>query len=746
MLMRLLTHRWFQIILLLLLLGELVVLRLQDPSYIHRWRQLTFDAYNQILPRPAGQGVKIVDIDEDSLRRYGQWPWPRPVVAQLSQKLHDMGAKVVAFDMVFAEPDRTSPAAIAHTLPQTPETAMVVKTLEGMPDNDKLFADKIAAMGNVVTGFSVAERPSAGQPVVTAKFLNEGMYPAPLKFVSMFPYYAAPLDVIGVAGAGSGSFTALPEQDGVVRQVPLLIGHALGPGRATMYPALSLEALRVALGKTFYRVKSYGERIAQGYGIQNVTLGDYTIPTDKSGNFYVYYAGHRPDLYIPAWKLLQDKVPAGSVKDKIVFVGTSAIGLKDLRASPLNASFPGVEVHAEIIEQILSGQYLSRPDFFNGAELCGVVLTSLLIVFLTPFVGSGTLSVFVAAMIFAACAGSLSAYQEYGYLLDPIYPSLSVIIIFIFSAILTNLRTEMERRAVKTAFSHYISPDFMEEVSAHPEKLKLGGEVRDLSVMFTDIRNFTAISEQMTPEELIRTMNDFLTPMTERVMENRGTIDKYMGDAMMAFWNAPLNDAEHASHACRTALLMREALKPVNDALHLRAQETGRKFHELKAGIGIHSGLCAVGNMGSKQRFAYSALGDTVNLASRLEGQTKQYGISVMISHATRAQAPAFAAIEVDLLAVKGREAPEAVYALLGAEDMAAAPDFKVFADTHARMLAAYRAQNWDEALALADTCQSLHPDLQGLYDVYRHRIADVRAGALKLPADWRGVWAAKEK
>jgi adenylate cyclase len=250
----------------------------------------------------------------------------------------------------------------------------------------------------------------------------------------------------------------------------------------------------------------------------------------------------------------------------------------------------------------------------------------------------------------------------------------------------------------------------------------------------------------MDPGELIKTMNDFLTPMTSCVMDNRGTIDKYMGDAMMAFWNAPLDDVDHARHACRTALLMREALAPVNAALRLRAEEVKRPFHELKAGIGIHSGKCAVGNMGSKQRFAYSALGDTVNLASRLEGQTKNYGISIMISSAVRQQAPELAAIEVDLLAVKGRSEPERVYALMGDAALAESPAFRAFSAEHEKMLAVYRDKKWDEAAALIEKCQNLWPELEALYGVYRQRLADIKAGTFSPAANWRGVWVAKDK
>lgn len=742
--LRLISNRWVQVILLLLLLAEAVALRLQDPPVIQRWRQLTFDAYNRLIPRPPGEGVMIVDIDEDSLHKYGQWPWPRPLVAQIPEILHEMGAKSIAFDIVFAEPDRTSPSLIAEQLPRTPEMQPVALALTSLPDNDRVFAEKIAALGTVVTGFVAANQPTREEPVLKAKFLNEGFMPDPLKFITAVPYFTASLPSIVASSAGNGSFTMVPAQDGVVRNVPLLIGQTVPDGETKMYPALSMEALRVALGKSFYKVKSFGQRNQQGYGIQSISLGDYTIPTDKQGHFQVYYSGHRPSLYIPAWKVLERKVAPETIKDKIIFIGTSAVGLLDLRATPLNASLPGVEVHTEIVEQILSKRFLQRPDFFNGAELCAAVAISVFIIFLTPFVSTVMLAFIVGVLIAGGSAGALYAYQQFGYLLDPVYPALSIIVIFILSSILTNLRTEMERRMVKTAFSHYISPALIDELASNPDKLKLGGEVRELSVMFTDIRNFTTISEAMDPAELIHMMNAFLTPMTTCVLESRGTIDKYMGDAMMAFWNAPLDVPDHPHHACLAALKMLKALETVNKELRAHAEEVKKPFKELKAGIGINTGKCSVGNMGSKQRFAYSALGDTVNLASRLEGQTKGYGVSIMISESVRNGVPDLAAIEIDLLTVKGRREPERVYALLGDAEMAKSPDFLRFKEMHDRMLQAYRAQKWDEAAGLIGQCIDAHAEMIGLYTLYNQRIIDFRQNPP--PPNWSGVWVAKDK
>lgn len=744
MFIRILSNRAFQCALLLLLLAAALFTMWMEPEPVARLRQMTFDTYNSLFQRPLAEDTAIVDIDEESLKRFGQWPWPRNVVGDIPLILKEMGAKAVAFDVVFAEPDRTSPAAIEKNLPRTTEMKPVVDALKKLPDNDQVFANKISRAGNVVLAFTSKTDASNPHFIKTASMRHMGKNPDPGKFATVFGNFATPLDVLGEAAAGVASIAMEKQGFGVIRKVPLLVRTRADS--ANVYPALSIEALRIAIGAGAYSTESFGERTAAGYGIKSVRVGKYAIPTDENGMIWVYYTGHTELLktYIPAWKVLSREVAPEMIRDKIVFVGTSAEGLKDLRASPLDSSMPGVEVHAEIVQQILQGKFLRRTSETMNAELMAAAALSLGIIFIAPFVSAALLALVAATIIgtgFAACA---YAYQTYGFMIDPLCSSLVVVVIFILSSILTNLRTEMEKRMIRKAFSQYLSPVLIEELAKYPERLKLGGEVRELSVMFTDIRNFTTISESMDPAELIRMMNDFLTPMTSAVLDNKGFVDKYMGDAMMTFWNAPVDDAHHAQNACRAALEMVAALKPVNAELKARAEKAGRVFHELKAGIGINSGRASVGNMGSKQRFAYSALGDTVNLASRLEGQTKVYGVTTMIAHSTKALVPQLAAIELDLLTVKGRTEPERIYTLLGDDAVAKTSGFVEFAALHARMLEAYRAQKWEEATRLGDECAKLKPELAALYRLYTGRIAHYKE---EPPGPgWTGVWIAKEK
>jgi adenylate cyclase len=320
-----------------------------------------------------------------------------------------------------------------------------------------------------------------------------------------------------------------------------------------------------------------------------------------------------------------------------------------------------------------------------------------------------------------------------------------IILMSMIASVLSFLKTELDRKQVRDAFGLYISPDFMKELTSDPDKLQLGGEIRDMTVMFTDIRSFTTISEGLEPQDLIALMNDFLTPMSDLVMQNRGTIDKYMGDAMMAFWNAPLEDPEHAKNACKAALGMQKALEPINKELAAKAEKTGAKPIVLQAGIGINTGASAVGNMGSKQRFAYSTLGDSVNLASRLEGQTKNYGVDILIGDETSKAVSDYAVLEMDLIQVKGKTKPERIHALIGDAETAQTDAFKVLKKEHNEMIALYQKGDFKKALAKVKACRKCDEyNLAKAYDVYEERCKAL----IKTPPEtpWTGVYIATSK
>lgn len=749
---RLLTSRWIHILILLGLLCGAVLVRTQDYNWSKSLRYLAFDAYNEFHPREATDAAVIIDIDEASLahEELGQWPWSRNVLARLVENLSAMGAQAIVFDMVFPERDRTSPQAILERLPASQQQEGLNALLEQMPDNDEIFAQAIRESQKVVTAFiwssdktATRRRPVLSQPILLAKSAQD----IPLTVPPIIGV-ATNIPELSQAAAGNGCFGVSPEVDGIIRRVPLLFSFRdAESGNPILYPSLAVEALRVSQGpKTLVKARTLKPEETGPFDPPLLmNIGKYEVPLDWDGQFFVYFSEERAKRYIPAWRVIEGDINPKRIEGKIVFVGTSAEGLKDIRSTPLNLFIPGVEVHVNVVEQILSGKYLLRPSLLEGVELVTMGFLGLLIIVLAPFIGAIFMAVFTLTLIASITFASWYSFEIHGLLLDPVYPSLCLLALFIISALLTYIRTEAERRQVREAFGFYISPDFMEELTRDPDKLKLGGEVKELTVMFTDIRGFTSISEKMSPEALIQLMNEFLTPMSDLVMDNRGTIDKYMGDAMMAFWNAPLDDLEHAKHACLTALKMNKALTPINEELKRKAAETGAKPVFLEAGIGINTGMASVGNMGSKQRFAYSALGDTVNLASRLEGQTKQYGVRILIGDNTRRKAPEFAALELDLIQVKGKKEPERIFVLLGDPEMEQGEYFRNWQSVHNEMLAAYRAMKWDEARRLAENCRSMSGEgMTGFYNMFIERIADMQDKPP--PAGWNGVFVATSK
>ena len=424
----------------------------------------------------------------------------------------------------------------------------------------------------------------------------------------------------------------------------------------------------------------------------------------------------------------------------ILLVGTSAAGLKDLRATPLNPAAAGVGVHALAIEQMLLGHYLERPDWGDGAEITYMVVLGVTLTLLLPLLGALWCAFLGAAAAAAAVALSWYSYTEFQQLLDPVYPSLVVLAVYLAGSLINFLRSEAERRQVRGAFSRYMSPALVEQLAEDPSRLVLGGEMRNMTLLFADIRGFTTISEQFKadPQGLTRLINRFLTPMTDKILERRGTTDKYMGDAIMAFWNAPLDDEGHATHACDSALEMFNALEGLNADIKAEREAAGEPFFPLNIGIGLNSGECCVGNMGSDQRFDYSVLGDPVNLAARLEGQSKNYGVGIVIGETTKTAIPEYATIELDYIAVKGKTEGVRIYALLGEKDMKESQQFQLLEERHNAMLEAYRGREFGKAATLVKECRLLDGALNTLYE---ERFADYAAEPP--PPDWDGVYVA---
>jgi adenylate cyclase len=697
---------------------------------------MVFDTYQQISPRPydAGLPLRIVDIDEESLKRVGQWPWPRTVLADLVKKLSDNGAAAIGFDMVFPEPDRMSPANALRFWPQSEALAGLREEVERLPSNDQVFAEAIGE-GPVVLGF-IATPQGGSTPQAKAGFAHGGDDPG--LFAPGYAGAAASLPELQEKASGTGSLNWLPEHDQIIRRVPMVVQVD-----GKLYPAFAADLLRLAQGASTYMVKSSGasseKAFGENTGIVKVRVGDYEVPTEADGEMWIRFAKQAKERYLPAWKVLNGDIGKQEIEGRLAIIGTSAAGLLDLRATPLEASVPGVELHAQAVEQILQGSFLQRPDFATPAELLYILVLGLLIAILIYRLGATGSAVLGGIAVAAVIGVSWYAFSAFGWLVDPVYPAIALTAVYLSGTLFVFLRTERERNRVRNAFGHYMAPALVERLADDPSQLKLGGETRDMTLLFSDVRGFTTISEGLNAEELTHFLNSLFTPLSKIILEEQGTIDKFMGDAVMAFWNAPLDDGEHATHACRAALRIMEEMPQLNERWRSEAEARGRSFSPVKIGIGLNTGICCVGNLGSDTRFDYSVIGDNVNVASRLEGQSKTYDVGTIVGESTTARAPDFAFLELDLLKVKGKTEATRIFALLGNGEFKHSRTFSDFVGRHDEFIARYRAKDWDGAELLRRECDRINgAGLHRLYALYKERIDHFRRNPP--PADWDGA------
>jgi adenylate cyclase len=707
-----------------------------DPPVLRDLRNLLFDSYQRLAPRlwDPESPVRIIDIDDESLARVGQWPWPRSTVAALVDRLHEDGAASVAFDIVFAEPDAASAEAIIRRLPSTPGRAMLEQELGQAKTNDSRLAEALAGTPSIL-GAVLSEGTGGGDFPAKFGIATAGDDPRP--FLPVFTGAVLPLPALSQASEGVGALNWLADRDQVVRRVPLLL--ALGDRIA---PSLALESLRVAQGAStiVVRASNASGQTALGAhsGVNAIKVGALDIPTDAHGELRVRYTRSEPRRFIPAWKVLAGTLEPDSVRGRIMVVGISALALRDQRATPVDASVAGVEIHAQVIEQALAGAWLVRPDWAIGAELALAALLALGIAIELLQVTAAAGALGTALLMAALGAASWHEFSADGLLLDPLIPGVGALLTYGAGVVWLYRDEQRRRRQVREAFGRYVSPAVVERLAEDPEKLVLGGETRTLSIMFCDVRGFTSLAERFDAQGLTRFMNEYLTAMTDAILAHGGTVDKYIGDAVMAFWNAPLDDAEHARHAARAALAMIAALDALNDRLRARAAERGEPPYEVKFGIGLATGDCCVGNFGSLQRFDYSVMGDRVNLASRLEGATKYFQTDVLAAQATRDLAPDLAWLEVDALRVKGKSEIVRVHALAGDAAARRTAEFGALAKTHEAMIESYRGGDFARAMALAQGLHAAAPSrLRDFYAAFERRCEPL---ARSRPDDWTPI------
>lgn len=731
-------RRWFKrkfgyarLLCLAILIG-LAALRMADPAAIEELRVRTFDTFQVIEPRvKTARPVTIIDIDEKSLAKLGQWPWPRTRIADLVDRLTGLGAVVIAFDIVFAEPDRLNPEVAADTIRNLDEETR--NKLRALPSNDQILADAIRR-SRVVLGES-------GLPYVLTEF--DDSLPVtglamrgeePQRFLLDFPGLLRNVHVLEAAAAGRGLFTIKTERDGIVRRVPMLM---LAQG-ATM-PSLSFEMLRVASGSGTILTK------AEKAGLQSVGVRGFEIPTDNNGQLWVHFARRDPSIYVSAADVLEGRADPEKIAQKLVLIGTSAVGLLDVKTTAIDPVMPGVEIHAQVLESALTRTLLSQPSYGIVVEFCAALVLGLLVIAFAPLFGPVTL-VAVGALFATVLIGtSWYFYVQHRLLIDFTYPLLSTTSIYLTLIFSSFVREQAQRRQIRSAFGQYLSPALVEQLAQSPEKLVLGGEEREMTIMFSDVRGFTTISESYKhdPQGLTALMNRFLTPLTNAILARKGTIDKYMGDAIMAFWNAPIDDKEHEINACEAAVDMLERIDELNKEREQEAQDGGHVYIPLNVGVGLNTGVCVVGNMGSDLRFDYSVLGDSVNLASRLEGQSKEYGFPIIVGSKTaRAVKEKFAILELDFIMVKGKKEPEVIYAIAGREDTAQSGRFQRLRNLTIEMLACYRNRDWEGALMTIERGRRTDDahSLELLYNLYEARIGDYQKNPP--PEDWNGAFA----
>ena len=713
-----------------------LTLRGSDDNFVQTVRDhLEWTAYDlrmrALLPPVVEQDrrIVIVDIDERSLREEGHWPWPRWKLAKLVRQLADAQAAVIGFDVVFAESEANPAEALSRFLNDNlvQQDKQLLESLDELAPSvhpDQVFATAVSTapviLGYVFTG-------DADKPV--------GMLPAPLDLPDApgIPFYeresfVANLHELQDTALGGGFFSVQPDSDGVIRRAPLLARY-----QGELYPSLSLEVARAYLGLPPVELEIMQETL------EAVSLeGMISIPTDGAGRVLVPYRGQSGSFpYVPATDILNGTVDPEVIRDAIVLIGTSAVGLVDMRATPVQSVYPGVEVHANIIAGILDETFVSQPPWVEGVDFVVLLVLGILLSIIFPRLTAGWLLVITLSVAGIYLFTYLYVWQQWGINISITVP---VSTIFTLSAINMTYGFLQERRdleILKDQFGQYVPPQVVEKISAQlGSGLSFEGETREITVLFADIRNFTELSEHLAANDLKRMLNYYFTEMTGIIFEHGGTIDKYIGDLVMAFWGAPLFDPQHRVHALETSMAMLKRLESMQSELR------ERDWPEFKIGIGINTGPMNVGDMGSRFRRSYTVIGDSVNLGSRLEGLTKYYGVSCIASEFTISDIEGILFRKLDVVRVKGKDTAVTIFEPVG---KTAELDSGLIeqVEQHENALAAYFERDWEKAGRLFSDLNRRYPEQQ-LYALYLDRLDQFRSN--EPPAEWDGVFTHKAK
>lgn len=625
---------------------------LLDPLPLQTLRNSVFDQYQRWSPRIYQEApVRIIDIDDESLAKLGQWPWPRTRIAEIVNKLQSAGAAAIAFDVMFAEPDRTSPKAMLELW--NPDSG-IKSALAALPDHDATLA-RALRQGNVVLGHAL-QRTGKPPPYFAKPYSMVNLGPSPNPFLFTFGGSVTSLQLLQKAAAGNGAISFVPDSDGIVRRVPLLL--RLGD---EAIPSLVAEALRVGQGERNYFIKTSE---VEGQGLEEVRIGAMTIPVTAHGEVWVHYTEPVASRYIPAWKVVAGQVPEELLSGHILLIGASAQGLMDLRFNPFRRVMPGVEAHAQALEQILLNDRLIRPGWASGLEMLVIVLGGLLVGFIG--ISMGAMQSAAATVVIFGLAGWAGwyAYSQQGLLLDPVMPGMALLMTFILASLHHHMSSERRQRWVKQAFARYVSPNLVAHLVDHPEQLELGGRRQECSFIFTDLAGFTSLMEKIDPVEAVSLLNNYLDEMVSIAFHNDGTLDRIVGDAVAIMFSAPVVQPDHRQRALKCAIEMHRFAKKYADEISAKSIPFGQTR------IGVHTGEVIVGNFGGKTIFDYRALGDPINTAARLESVNKQLGTLICVSEATLQNIEDFVVRPVGRLVLKGKTQALMVYQpLISGED-----------------------------------------------------------------------------
>ncbi|WP_051261496.1 CHASE2 domain-containing protein [Desulfovibrio inopinatus] len=677
----------------------------------------------------------IVDIDEKSLALYGQWPWPRYRIALLLSALEQAGAAEVGVDILFAETDRTSPAELRRQLRKDLDVSIEFQGLPAaLEDNDLVLANTLRD-GRFNLGyyfmfdhdFSLGNQIQSTDCSLPVLKMATMMSPdaVPLAYSLRAAHGAVcPLPVLLNAVHSAGFFNSMADADNILRRAPLLLLY-----EGKVYPSLALSTVMSACGvkNAVLKLTAGG---AETLSLSSPSLSRREIPMDGRGNMLLLFRGpSRTFTTISAADILDRSYDPEKLRGHIVYVGTSAAGLRDLRATPVDSRMPGVEIHATVTDMILAGDFIRRPDWAPGLEVVTIVCVGLFSAVLITWTRAVVLILPFLALSVGMWFGATWIFNKEQFFLSPLYPYIVLAGNFMALTFMKFWREEQQKRYIHSAFSQYLSPAVIEEIMASPEKLTLSGEEKEISILFSDVRGFTSISERLTPTRVVDLLQAYFTPMTRIITSSSGTIDKFIGDAIMAFWNAPLDIPDHPRRAVTAAMAMVSQLEELNKGFVERFDGV-----TIDIGIGLHRGMARVGNFGSADLFDYTLIGDNVNLCSRLEGLTKYYGLKILVSESMILDDENIVFLHIDRVRVKGKEEAVDIYTVMNTEEA------RLRHDELVRWNAAwedYRQGDFESALR---SFKKLFEEFEAkLYEVFLNRTTfycDNR------PTNWDGVYS----